>query len=350
MNNLHNKYDKATLLRELEQEDFSRKTLSFYRYVKLDDLQTLRDTLYSEWQALKVLGRVYVANEGINAQISVPEHNIELFRSKLNQHRPFKDVFFKMAVEEGHSFIKLTIKVKHEIVAYRIPDSEYDMSMIGKHLSAHEFNQAIDDGAIVVDMRNQYEAEVGHFENAIIPDVDRSQELLSEAKRLLEGQEDKKILLYCTGGIRCEKASSYLMHHGFKDVNQLNGGIIQYAHEVKSSDDPSKFIGKNFVFDSRMGERITDDIISHCHQCDAPCDNHIDCANTLCHTLFIQCESCAQKYNHCCSQQCSDFMRLPKEQQVSLVKSGALKFTTRKNSRIATVTTRALDLETRLSE
>jgi len=308
MKGLHNKKDKACLLRDLAQEDFARKTLSFYRYVKLDDLQTLRDALYREWRELNVLGRVYVAHEGINAQISLPEHNLELFRSRLYQRPQFNEIPFKMAVEEGHSFLKLAIKVKHEIVAYRIPDTEYDMSRIGKHLNAIAFNQAIEEGAIVVDMRNQYETEVGHFKNAIIPDVDRSQELLAEAKRLLKGQEDKKILLYCTGGIRCEKASSYLLHHGFKDVNQLSGGIIQYAHEIKSADIPSKFIGKNFVFDGRMGERITDEVISQCHQCETKCDNHIDCANKLCHILFIQCESCAEKYHQCCSQDCADLV------------------------------------------
>lgn len=308
MKSLHNKKDKACLLRDLAQENFARKTLSFYRYVKLDDLQALRDTLYLEWQKLNVLGRVYVAHEGINAQISVPEHNLELFRRQLYQYPQFNEVPFKMAVEEGHSFIKLAIKIKHEIVAYRIPEKDYDMSTIGKHLNAEAFNQAIEGGAIVVDMRNQYETEVGHFENAIIPKVDRSQELLSEALRLLEGKEDKKILLYCTGGIRCEKASSYLLHNGFKDVNQLSGGIIQYAHEVKSTHLPSKFIGKNFVFDGRLGERITDDIISHCHQCDAKSDNHLDCANKLCHILFIQCQSCAEKYHQCCSQACADLL------------------------------------------
>lgn len=333
MSTLHNKKDKATLLRELAQEDFTRKTLSFYRYVKLDDLNALRDALFLEWRELNVLGRVYVAHEGINAQISLPEHNLELFRAKLYQRPEFKDIPFKMAVEDGASFFKLIVKIKHEIVAYRIPESEYDMSQIGKHLNAQEFNQAIDEGAIVVDMRNQYETEVGHFKNAIIPDVERSQELLAEAKRLLEGQEDKKILLCCTGGIRCEKASAYLIHHGFKDVNQLNGGIIQYAHEVQSTNTPSKFVGKNFVFDSRLGERITDDVISHCHQCGTQSDNHIDCANELCHILFIQCDSCAEKYNHCCSQQCADFLKLPKEEQQRLRKSDKLQFSAQKYGR-----------------
>lgn len=334
MTALYNKKDKATLLRDLENETFQRITLSFYRYVPLDNLQDLRDELYAEWQALGVLGRVYIATEGINAQISVPEHAIDAFRQCLNARPEFQDMPFKLAVEDGLSFIKLVIKVRHEIVAYQIPADEYDITKVGNHLSAIEFNQAMDNGAVVVDMRNQYEAEVGHFENAIIPNVERSQELLAEAKRLLEGHENDKVLLYCTGGIRCEKASAYLMQNGFKDVNQLHGGIIQYAHEVKNNNADSKFIGKNFVFDGRMGERITDDVIAHCHQCGTACDEHTDCANKQCNILFIQCAQCSDRYDGCCSEVCADFLQLPLEERQQLFKNGKILFSAQKYGRV----------------
>ena len=121
--------------------------------------------------------------------------------------------------------------------------------------------------------------------------------------------------MYCTGGIRCEKASSYLIHHGFKNINQLNGGIINYAHHVRKNNLESKFIGKNFVFDARLGERITDDVISNCHQCGETSDNHIDCNNDACHILFIQCSKCMDKYEQCCSIECMEFNRLPLEKQ-----------------------------------
>ena len=126
----------------------------------------------------------------------------------------------------------------------------------------------------------------------------------SMVKDILKGKEDKKILLYCTGGIRCEKASAYLKHHGFNDVNQLHGGIIEYARQIKSKGLESKFKGKNFVFDERMGERITDDVISRCYQCGSLCDSHYNCANDGCHLLFIQCETCREKFEACCSDEC----------------------------------------------
>lgn len=331
---LYNKKGKPQLLQDLAKEDFRRITCSFYRYVPLGDVQALRDALFVDWEKLKVLGRVYVAKEGINAQISVPEPQWENFVADLNGRPEFKDMPFKFAVEEGQSFLKLTIKVKQEIVAYRVPEDEYDMNNVGPHLNHHEYNKAIDEGAIVLDMRNEYEAEVGRFENAIVPQVERSQELLPEAKRLLAGHENDKVLIYCTGGIRCEKASAYLKHHGFSDVNQLDGGIIKYAHKVKEDGVESKFIGKNYVFDARMGERVTEDILSTCHQCDEACDDHTNCANSACHILFIQCPSCAETYQGCCSAECAEFIALPLDEQKAIIKQGDLQFTAQRSDKI----------------
>ena len=126
--------------------------------------------------------------------------------------------------------------------------------------------------------------------------------------------------MYCTGGIRCEKASSYLINQGFKEVYQLEGGIIQYAHDIKENNLKSEFIGKNFVFDQRLGERVTDDILSFCHICGLSCDSHTDCKNDACHILFIQCEKCKKLYNGCCSKDCQDFAALPIKQQKKLRK------------------------------
>ena len=332
--NLYNKQNKEQLLAEIAKEDFQRVTCSFYKYVKLENVQQLRDDLYSQWQELKVLGRIYLANEGINAQISLPDFNLEKFKSELFSNPQFVDLLIKPAVQEGLSFLKLTIKVKNEIVAYKVPDNEFDMSMVGKHLDYKDYHQKINDGAIVIDIRNNYEGEVGRFENAIIPDVDRSEDLLPTVKEFLQGHEDDTVLMYCTGGIRCEKASAYLINHGFKDVNQLNGGIIQYAHDIKKDNVESKFIGKNFVFDHRLGENITEDVISQCHQCDNPSNRHLDCENQACHILFIQCEPCAEKYNNCCSDKCAEFIKLPKEEQKKIFKEGEIKFTAQISNKI----------------
>ena len=313
---LFNQKDREQLKGDLAEEDFARRTCSFYRYIHIDDPQALRDELYKEWFDLRILGRVYIAAEGINAQISVPEPRWDQFLETLNSRAVLTSMPLKHAVHEGQSFLKLAIRIKQEIVAYNIPANQYDMSHVGEHLNAAEFNKAIDNpDSIVVDMRNYYESEVGHFKTAITPNVETSRELLPQVKHLLKGQEDKEVLLYCTGGIRCEKASSYLLHHGFKNVKQLTGGIIQYTHDVKEQQLDSKFIGSNFVFDDRLEERITADIIGVCHQCATACDTHTDCMNQACHILFIQCPDCKASYNGCCSSECQEFAALPLEEQ-----------------------------------
>lgn len=319
---MHNKYDKATLKKRLEAEPFKRHTLSFYRYVILEDPQSLRDELYREWNKLGVLGRIYIAKEGINAQLSVPEPNMVEFTQKLFARPYFNGIPFKHAVDgDGKGFLKLTVKVRHKIVADGLDDESFDVTNVGHHLTAKEFNEALEqEGTIVVDMRNQYESEVGRFEGAICPDADTFKEELPLVLDQLRGKEDKKVLLYCTGGVRCEKASAFLKHHGFKDVNQLHGGIIDYVRQIKLEQLPSKFIGKNFVFDDRLGERITNDIIAKCHQCGEPCDDHTNCANDACHLLFIQCNNCREKYEGCCTAKCMEVLHLPEEEQRKLRK------------------------------
>ena len=313
---LYNKKDRVLLKKELKAETFRRITCSFYRYIDIADVQSFRDRLYRDLSNINVLGRVYVAKEGVNAQISCPDHEWDTFRKKLNSYEYLSSVHIKRAVKEGQSFYKLTVKIKDQIVAYDVQVAEYDMCNVGRHLNASKFNEKLEQSNVVaVDMRNYYESEVGRFENALIPDVDTSRELLPEVKKMLKGHEEDEILLYCTGGIRCEKASAYLIKNGFENVSQLDGGIIQYAHEINNSGLKSKFIGKNFVFDDRMGESITDDIIGSCHQCEKPSDTHIDCGNDACHILFIQCDDCNVDYNGCCSKECMEFASLPIEEQ-----------------------------------
>lgn len=308
---------RKELLKRLYEEPFKRITFSFYRYVIIDNPQKLREELFKKWKELNTFGRIYLAHEGINAQMSVPEANLEIFQKELYSDKRFRDIPLKIAVEDnGKSFYKLTIKVRNKIVADGLPEGLFDITNVGNHLSAEEWNKAMEEkDTIVVDMRNFYESEVGRFENAICPNAHSFREELPMVKDLLKGKEDKKILLYCTGGIRCEKASAYLKHHGFNDVNQLYGGIIEYAREVKLKGFTSKFKGKNFVFDERMGERITDDILSNCYLCGNPCDTHCNCANDACHLLFIQCESCRKKYEACCSEECQRIIHLPIAEQ-----------------------------------
>lgn len=312
---LHNKVDRKILRERLMEEPFKRVTLSFYKYVELKDLEAFRDQLWTDWNELGVFGRIYIAQEGINAQLSVPEDNFEAFDEHVHSIEAFSDIPFKIAVEDdGKSFFKLTVKIRKQIVADGLSFDEYDVTNVGKHLSAQEFHAKMDEPeAVVVDMRNQYESEVGHFEGALCPDSNTFKEELPMAKEMLEGKEEKPILLYCTGGIRCEKASSYLRHHGFKNVYQLHGGIIDYKRQIDKDGTDSRFKGKNFVFDERVGERITDEVISKCHLCGETNDDHVNCGNMLCNRLFIQCPKCEEKFEHCCSEECIRLSKLPKD-------------------------------------
>lgn len=317
---LRNKISKKVLKEKIKEDKTPRVTLSFYRYVSIAKPKEMRDTLYKEWEALGVLGRTYLAEEGINAQICVPEKNFEKFKEQLFAHPEFKDMRLNVAVEHGTSFYVLTIKVKKQIVADGLPAGTYDLSNVGKHLSAEEWNQALEENPVVVDMRNFFEAKIGKFETAITPDVDTFREELPFVADMLKDKKDQKILLYCTGGIRCEKASAYLKNEGFEDVSQLYGGIIHYAHEVKNKGLKSKFKGKNFVFDERIGERITEDVISECDQCENACDDYTNCRNVMCNLLFIQCKNCEEKFNGCCTMQCREIFELPEEKQKELRK------------------------------
>ncbi|AXG73738.1 rhodanese-related sulfurtransferase [Flavobacterium arcticum] len=302
----------------IDQSGKQRLTLSFYAYANITDPKQFRDELFLAWNPLEVLGRIYVATEGINAQLSLPADNFYAFKDHVETYPFMNGMRLNVAVEQDDlSFLKLTIKVRNKIVADGLNDATFDVTNKGIHLKAQEFNEMLEDpNTVLVDMRNHYESEIGHFKNAITPDVETFRESLPIIEDdLKDHKEDKNLLMYCTGGIRCEKASAFFKHKGFKNVYQLEGGIIEYTRQVKAEGLESKFIGKNFVFDHRLGERITDDIIAQCHQCGKPCDTHTNCANEACHLLFIQCEECATSMAGCCSAACVEVIQLPEEEQ-----------------------------------
>jgi UPF0176 protein len=314
---LRNRVNGKVLKEKMRSSTESRTTLSFYKYHRIEDPVKFRDELYRAWSELDVLGRIYLATEGINAQLSVPSTSFEDFKKLLYSISFLNGVRLNVAVDDnGKSFFKLKILVRNKIVADGINDPTFDVTNSGTHVNAKEFNQLADQhDTIIVDMRNHYESEVGHFKNAITPDADAFRDELSMVTNMLEGKEDKNVIMYCTGGIRCEKASAWMKHKGFEHVFQLDGGIIEYARQVKEQGLENKFIGKNFVFDERLGERISDDIVSTCHQCGKSCDDHTNCKNDGCHLLFIQCEDCAKKYDGCCSVECKEIVQLPQEEQ-----------------------------------
>jgi UPF0176 protein len=317
---LHNRISQKELKERLYQETEPRITLSFYRYFPIPDPVWFRNELYVALNTLNVFGRIYIAHEGINAQISVPESSFLAFKDYLETVEGLKSLRLNVAVDDnGKSFWVLKVKIRNKIVADGIEDPDFSMENRGKYVDAEKMNELMKDPqTVVIDMRNHYEFEVGHFENAIEVPSDTFREQLPMAAEMMKEHRQKKIIMYCTGGIRCEKASAYMLHRGFKNVFHLEGGIINYAREVKDKGIPNKFIGKNFVFDERLGERITSDVIAKCHQCGEPADTHVNCRNDGCHLLFIQCDDCREKYKGCCSDECAAVMLLPDEERKKL--------------------------------
>lgn len=320
---LYNKLSAKERAALIDEAGKDRITISFYQYHQIKNPQILRDKLFLEWNTLDVLGRIYVSYEGINAQLSVPSENMYALKEQLDSISFLKDIRLNVAIEQDNkSFLKLKVKVRNKIVADGLNDETFDVTNKGVHLNAAAFNEMLaDPNTVCVDMRNHYESEIGHFDGAITPDVDTFRDSLDIIEEdLKDHKEDKNLLMYCTGGIRCEKASAYYKHKGFKNVFQLEGGIIEYTRQVNTEGIENKFIGKNFVFDHRRAEKITDDVIANCHQCGKPCDTHTNCANEACHLLFIQCDDCADQMENTCSTECQEIIHLPYEKQKELRK------------------------------
>ena len=232
---LYNKLSANERAELIEKAGKERLTLSFYKYARISNPQEFRDQLFIKWDSLDVLGRIYVATEGINAQLSLPAENFENFKTHLDSIDFLENVRLNIAVEQDNmSFLKLKVKVRDKIVADGLNDDTFDVTNKGIHVNAEMFNDLIEDeNTVLVDMRNHYESEIGHFKNAVTPDVDTFRESLDIIEDDLKAhKEDKKLVMYCTGGIRCEKASAYFKHKGFKNVYQLDGGIIEYTRQV----------------------------------------------------------------------------------------------------------------------
>ena len=317
MKHLYNRVNKNELKDRVEKDHVLRLTISFYKYSRIDNVRVFRDHLYAVLSDIGVLGRIYVAHEGINAQISVPNEHFEMLRNILDEITFLKGCRLNVAIDnDGLSFYKLQIKVRDKIVADGIEDEKFDVSDNARHIDAIEFNRlSQDEDTIILDMRNHYESEVGYFKGAIRPDVDTFRESLPIVEEILSENQGKNVIMYCTGGIRCEKATAYFKYRGFENLHQLDGGIIEYTRQAQNKGLENRFVGKNFVFDDRLGERISEDVVSKCHQCGEASDSHKNCANDHCHVLFIQCAKCAERYQNCCSGLCSDFMALPEEER-----------------------------------
>lgn len=277
--------------------------LLFYKYMNVADPQALADSQRVVCEKLDLKGRIIVAHEGINATLEGTTENIEKYCTDLVSDARFTDVHLKKSEGTGKAFPKLSVKVRKEIVSLGLPvKQDIDpRTTTGKYLSAAELQEWFASGKKfrIVDMRNDYEHKVGHFKDSVLPPLHNFRDL-PKALPILEPLKEETILTVCTGGVRCEKASGYLVKNGFKDVYQLQGGIVTYMEQFEKSAEGSRpaqnFLGSLYVFDDRVtmsyagaGERP---VVGVCECCGIASEKYVNCAIKECHRHFIICDSC----------------------------------------------------------
>jgi len=278
--------------------DQKYEIILFYKYVNIQDPEYVRLRQVDICEKLGLKGRSIIAREGINVTLEGTKENIQAYIQELEKDERFRNIHFKISPGTGSAFPKLSIKVRSEIVSLNLGTCDVDPNVVtGTHLSPEELHQWISDGRefYIVDMRNAYEHKVGYFENSILPPMENFRDLpkvLSQISHL----KDKTVLTVCTGGVRCEKASGFLITQGFKDVYQLDGGIVSYMEKYPNED----FKGKLYVFDGRvtMGfytDDIKHEIVGKCDLCHEPSENYVNCSNPVCHRHFINCSKCLTK-------------------------------------------------------
>lgn len=307
MSNLCNRTSKKELKKKMLIDQEPRFVVSFYKYFFIKSTKEYRDQIYKNFYKYNVLGRVYISDEGINAQISIPVKWYFFVKNFLYTLDPELNNLFinKSLNNDVKAFWVLSVKIKKNIVNDGIKNPLFDSKNVGIYIKSKQVNMMLSDPkTIFVDMRNSYEYEIGHFPNAIEIKSQTFREQLQKVIQVIDYAKNKKIVMYCTGGIRCEKASAWMHFNGFKYVYHLKGGILGYVHDAKKNGLPILFQGSNFVFDNRMSEKISDKIISFCKQCHKPSDRYVNCSFDLCHLLFIQCKNCMIDFKNCCSENC----------------------------------------------
>ncbi|CAG8556700.1 2366_t:CDS:2 [Ambispora leptoticha] len=285
------------------------KTLSFYSFHAFPNsfLHKTRELLLLKFGEMGIVGRIYIATEGINAQLSCPVEQLDELRKFCDQELKLENLEFNFSTIHVKAFRKLNVKIRNQIVSDGLEKGSYDLSNQPKHLSPEEWHTALSNAKtpiILIDMRNHYESEIGYFENSIRQDVDTFRDSIISMNKILEGKQNEDIYMYCTGGIRCSKAGAILLSNGFKSVYVLKGGITAYGRYITLNPSvTSLYKGRNFTFDKRLGEPITNDIVSQCHTCGEPCDTHTNCRNKTCNLLFIQCQECRKRLSRTCGSE-----------------------------------------------
>lgn len=280
------------------------QTLLYYRYARLDDAEEFAKKHLKFCKELGVLGRVIVAPEGLNGTISGSKEQCQAYMDTIEADKRLTGVHWKIDEVEEPSFLKMHVRYKPEIVNSGLHTEVDPTEKTGVHLTPTEFKQLKNsEDVVVLDVRSNYEHNVGKFKNAVTLDIDNFREFPDKVEELKEKYKGKKILTYCTGGIKCEKASAFLLKKGFEDVYQLHGGIINYGKEVGGED----FDGNCYVFDNRVQvpvNTVNPTVISRCLNCGTPTVRMVNCANPHCNDHFVQCEHCGGEMEGSCSTQC----------------------------------------------
>jgi UPF0176 protein len=276
--------------------------LLYYYYTPIQDPEAFREEHHLLCLELNLLGRIIVAAEGLNGTVSGLREDCEKYMAAVKADARFKDIDFKVEPSDKHVFTKLHVRCKPEIVHSSLRHLA-PQEKTGIHLSPAEFKKIKDqDDVVILDVRSDYEHLVGKFKNALTLDIENFRDFPEKVEEL-KPLKDKKIITYCTGGVKCEKASAFLLEQGFQNVYQLHGGIIKYGLEEGGED----FEGKCYVFDNRLTvdvNKVNPKIISRCYICQEPSDRMVNCANPTCNIHVPMCESCGETMEGTCSDTC----------------------------------------------
>ena len=293
----------------------------FYKYTPLQNPEAIQAWQYSLCKKLDLKGRVLIATEGINGTLGGPQEAIDAYIAETRKYADFADIAFKSGDGSKEHFPRLQVLHRPNIVNLGVDSDEAPVEDGGTHLTpdqAHKFIQSADENTIIFDARNAFESRIGKFENAHTPDIDHFRDLPEYIEEHQDEFKGKDVLMYCTGGIRCERASALLRQKGIaKNVYQLSGGIHKYTEQYPDG----YFRGKNYVFDGRIGVRVTDDVLTTCDLCNTPCDVYTNCINAICNKHMIACESCRNAYGNTCSNECYNAITHNTEQQRSVIQA-----------------------------
>lgn len=283
-----------------------KKIILYYKFVPIEDPETVMHWQRQLCETHGLKGRIIISKHGINGTLGGPIEGLKAYKKAMNLHSKFKKIMYKWSEGGDEDFPRLSVKVRDEIVTFLAPEElKVDDSGVvggGMHLKPEQVNKLVEergDEVIFMDGRNQYEAKIGKFKNAVVPNTRTTRDFLQELEKPeMQKLKDKPIVTYCTGGIRCEILSSLMKNRGFNEVYQIDGGIVKYGEKYK---DEGHWEGKLYVFDKRMSVAFSDKSkdIGECSHCEAKTSNFINCADKSCNDLILACQKCALKTQFC---------------------------------------------------